>query len=59
MLAVGWGTYQGTEYLLVRNSWGTGYGVDGYVYIAMNDQDICGALTIGNFPQVTNAQWTI
>ena len=34
IVAVGWGEEDGTQYYIVRNSWGTGWGEDGYVRIA-------------------------
>lgn len=43
--AVGYGaTEDGTQYYLVRNSWGTGWGDGGYVKIGRNvkDKNICG-----------------
>ena len=37
VLAVGWGTEDGQEYFLVKNSWNTTWGDQGYVKIAIKD----------------------
>jgi len=38
---VGWAKESNTPYWIVRNSWGTDWGLDGYIYIERN-KDLCG-----------------
>lgn len=44
--AVGWGTEDGQEYLIVRNSWGADWGEEGYIRVALNGdgRGVCGIL---------------
>lgn len=39
------------KYYIVRNSWGTSYGEDGYIRVVM-DQDMCGISQAASFPTV-------
>merc|ERR1719230_56151 len=41
VLAVGYGTYEGTEYVLVKNSWGASWGKSGYIMLGA-EENICG-----------------
>ena len=56
VLAVGYGTENGIEYYLVKNSWGASWGMDGYVKIgrsdSTNDPGICGIAMDPSFPTV-------
>jgi len=47
ILAVGFGTDEsGTEFYYVKNSWGTGWGEDGYIKIGVAEgEGICGIQT--------------
>jgi len=51
VLAVGYGTENGQDYWLIKNSWSTHWGDDGYVKIA-RDQNLCGVATDAVIPQL-------
>ena len=48
VLAVGYGTENGEEYFLVKNSWGASWGSRGYVKIGADN--VCGILDQPSYP---------
>jgi len=51
VLAVGFGVENGTEYIIVKNSWGASWGENGYVRIGVADgAGICGINQSASIP---------
>jgi C1A family cysteine protease len=51
VVAVGWGTENGQDYYIVRNSWGSSWGESGYIRLGIEEGDgVCGIQMAASWP---------
>lgn len=54
VLAIGYGTELGKDYILIKNSIGIDWGIEGYAKISSSSDNICGILSNPMYPTGTS-----
>jgi cathepsin L len=53
VLAVGYSvTEDGHKYIMIKNSWGGDWGMNGYIYFSADQDNMCGVATDASYPMV-------
>lgn len=52
ILIVGYGSVNGTDYWIGKNSWGTQWGENGYIRIRRYELSVCGMYDNGMLPDI-------
>lgn len=52
VLAVGYSNFNNTNFIIVKNSWGSDWGMDGYIYMSTEIDNMCGMATNASYPLI-------